>query len=421
MISFKILEIAESRRRATYRRLRRWAGFFAGVAALLLLIRATPLLAVKIATTWSILREGVPTPFGSVKFKSSTLADNALSIEVDCLSCEINDPVIHAKPVAIKHLSLNGVYKSPQFAGTVFLGKVPISVTAVWRDWRVVGSATLKEHDLNDLYQAVAELVPELDTATIRGTVSGQVDFSFPSFVVTFESTIRNFYVDGLVDQHRLSNGPVISHFRAGSSGSPPPADIDKWASLTEIGRHLPQAVIAAEDYSFYSHPGFDLQGMREAADENKQANGIKRGGSTLTQQLAKNLFLSGERTYSRKLRELLYAVELDRELGKQRILELYLNVVEWGPDMRGAKAAATTYFGKQPAELSVAEAAWLASILRSPRRAWNEQYRTGNPKKGEAFYSIIRRMRELSSAERIYAQREPIKFYLPTKVGLPH
>ena len=106
----------------------------------------------------------------------------------------------------------------------------------------------------------------------------------------------------------------------------------------------------------------------------------MHRGGSTLTQQLAKNLFLDGSRTYVRKLRELLYAVELERDLGKAGILETYLNVVEFGPGVYGAGAAADRYFLKAPAGLLPEEAAWLASILPSPTSAWTQQYQRDRP-----------------------------------------
>ena len=125
---------------------------------------------------------------------------------------------------------------------------------------------------------------------------------------------------------------------------------------------------VASEDSGFWTHPGYDLDAIQEALDTWATGEERPRGGSTLTQQLAKNLFLDGDRTLVRKLRELLYALELERRLGKDRILELYLNVVELGPDLYGAGPACEMYFLKQPEGLSWKEAALLAAILPAPR-----------------------------------------------------
>jgi monofunctional biosynthetic peptidoglycan transglycosylase len=141
------------------------------------------------------------------------------------------------------------------------------------------------------------------------------------------------------------------------------------WVPLARISPHLERAVLVSEDAAFYEHGGFDWKGLREAAVRNLEAGGIRAGGSTITQQLAKNLYLSSERTLWRKLREALIVIELERRLGKPRILELYLNVVEWGDDVYGAEAAARHHFGKAARDLTREEAALLAAILPSPRR----------------------------------------------------
>ncbi len=141
------------------------------------------------------------------------------------------------------------------------------------------------------------------------------------------------------------------------------------WVPLARISPHLRQAVVAAEDASFFTHEGFDWEGIKEAAKYNLEAGELKRGGSTITQQLAKNLYLSSERSLFRKAREALITRSLEHQLTKARILELYLNVAEWGQGVYGAEAAARHHFQKSSQDLTADEAAWLAAILPSPRR----------------------------------------------------
>jgi len=141
------------------------------------------------------------------------------------------------------------------------------------------------------------------------------------------------------------------------------------WAPLSRISSHLQRAVVVAEDASFFVHEGFDWEGIRDAALHNLEAGEMKRGGSTITQQLAKNLYLSSERSLLRKTREALITRSLEHHLTKERILELYLNVAEWGRGVYGAEAAARHHFGKSAADLTMSEAAWLAAILPSPQR----------------------------------------------------
>ncbi len=141
------------------------------------------------------------------------------------------------------------------------------------------------------------------------------------------------------------------------------------WVPLAQISPHLQRAVVVAEDASFWSHEGFDWEGIRDAAIRNLEEGAIKRGGSTITQQLAKNLYLPSERSWFRKAREAMITRSLEHRLSKRRILELYLNVVEWGRDVYGAEAAARHHFGKSAQDLTAEEAALLAAILPSPRR----------------------------------------------------
>ena len=141
------------------------------------------------------------------------------------------------------------------------------------------------------------------------------------------------------------------------------------WVPLSRISPYLRQAVVAGEDASFFTHEGFDWEGIKDAALYNLEAGKLKRGGSTITQQLAKNLYLSSERSLLRKVREALITRSLEHHLTKERILELYLNIAEWGQGIYGAEAAARHHFKKSSRDLTADEAAWLAAVLPSPRR----------------------------------------------------
>ena len=137
---------------------------------------------------------------------------------------------------------------------------------------------------------------------------------------------------------------------------------------LSRIAPDMQRAAVVAEDARFFEHDGVDWEAMRGAARKNLEKGALKVGGSTITQQLAKNLYLSPARTPWRKLRELAIASRLERALSKKRILELYLNVIEFGPRTFGVEAAARRYMGKSARELSREEAATLAAVIPSPR-----------------------------------------------------
>jgi monofunctional biosynthetic peptidoglycan transglycosylase len=141
------------------------------------------------------------------------------------------------------------------------------------------------------------------------------------------------------------------------------------WVQLEGVSPNLVRAVVAGEDPNFFTHSGFDREMIENAAQENWDQKRVVRGASTISQQLAKNLFLSTSRTPLRKLNEAVITVELEKILGKRRILELYLNVIEWGEGIYGAEAAAQYYFNKPAAQLSEEESAFLSAIIPSPRR----------------------------------------------------
>jgi monofunctional biosynthetic peptidoglycan transglycosylase len=139
------------------------------------------------------------------------------------------------------------------------------------------------------------------------------------------------------------------------------------WVPLSRISPKLITAVVIAEDDKFFEHAGFDFEGMKEAFEKDIRTGRITGGGSTITQQLAKNLYLKPARNPVRKIREAVIAFKLNSRLKKSRILELYLNVIEWGRGIYGAEAASRTYYGKSCSDLTAEEAVRLASVLPNP------------------------------------------------------
>jgi monofunctional biosynthetic peptidoglycan transglycosylase len=148
-----------------------------------------------------------------------------------------------------------------------------------------------------------------------------------------------------------------------------------RWVPYRKISGQLKRAVIAAEDDKFIDHEGFDWAGIQKAMEKNQQKGKVVAGGSTISQQLAKNLFLSSDKTPWRKAQEALITVWLELLWDKRRILEVYLNVVEWGEGVFGAEAAAQRYFGNSASQLSAEQAARLAVMLPAPRKFEKNPY----------------------------------------------
>lgn len=144
------------------------------------------------------------------------------------------------------------------------------------------------------------------------------------------------------------------------------------WVAYDRISQNLVRAVLAGEDSRFFDHSGFDWEEIEKAIEENIEKGEFKRGASTISQQLAKNLFLSTSKNPVRKLHEALITWEMELILGKRRILEIYLNVIEWGDGIYGAEAAARAYFNTSAASLSADQAAFLSAMIPNPRTVYN-------------------------------------------------
>ena len=163
-----------------------------------------------------------------------------------------------------------------------------------------------------------------------------------------------------------------------------------RWVSFSKISPYLVKAVLIAEDDKFWRHEGFDYEAIRKALEKDLKAKKFKFGGSTITQQLARNLYLSPEKSLIRKISEAIITWRMEKVLSKKRILELYLNVAEWGEGIFGAEAASRHYYGKSSSELTPEEAARLASVLPNPRKynpAGDQRYVTS---RSNLIYSIM-------------------------------
>jgi monofunctional biosynthetic peptidoglycan transglycosylase len=185
--------------------------------------------------------------------------------------------------------------------------------------------------------------------------VGGYAGYSIASLPDVAGLKTRNPSVTAIMEQRALEQGVEVKPLRS-------------WVSYNNISPHLRNAVLVAEDGAFFSHSGYDLDELKEAVKKDWKEKRFARGASTITQQLAKNLYLSTSKNPLRKIREFLIARELEEHLGKQRIFEIYLNVIEWGNGIFGIGPAAQYYFGKSPGDLRPEEAVVLAAMIPSPR-----------------------------------------------------
>ncbi|WP_374554165.1 monofunctional biosynthetic peptidoglycan transglycosylase [Aquitalea pelogenes] len=197
---------------------------------------------------------------------------------------------------------------------------------------------------------------------------------------------LYNLWIFGHIVYWR-SHNPAASAFMneqlAKLQEDDPEAELrQKWVPYTQISPNLKRALIAAEDAKFTDHEGFDWDGIEAAFEKNLKQGRIVAGGSTISQQLAKNLFLSSKKTPWRKLEEAAITVMLEKVLDKRRIFEIYLNVIEWGNGVFGAEAAARYYFHTSASRLSAGQAAKLAAMVPNPRYYDEHRNATGLMKK---------------------------------------
>jgi len=211
-----------------------------------------------------------------------------------------------------------------------------------------------------------------------------------------------------LADQNPATTSMIETRIREAARNGAQPKRVQIWVPLERISPHLQRAVLAGEDSNFANHHGFDYEAIQKAwdqaqkeADKEAKQEGendswlpnlpdFKRGASTISQQLAKNLYLSSERSFMRKGQEAIITYFMERNLSKKRILEIYLNVIEWGDGIYGAEAASQYYFHKPSANLNLREGAFLSAMIPNPRTIFNPQI---NPKRVARRQRIILRL----------------------------
>ncbi len=284
-----------------------------------------------------------------------------------CAPCALQFDALGPLPLRLPRAELQ-LQRPTQdrYHGTLTLGVGAQAVPLRWRakltNTGLAIDAELADTALADAYAVFgADAIPELARARIDGRVAARLQLQLPERRFVVQPRIAGFAVDGLGTEALLNADPAL----ACAASAPAAAD----AGERVVG-WLPRAVVAAEDQRFAEHVGYDLPQLLAAWSANQQPAGARpervQGASTLTQQLAKLVYTGDQRSAVRKLRELLYAVEMERTLGKGRILQLYLQVVPWGEGVCGSEAAARHYLRKPAARLTPLEAAWLASLLRA-------------------------------------------------------
>lgn len=186
--------------------------------------------------------------------------------------------------------------------------------------------------------------------------------------------------------------------------------DREHYVPLEEIPQTLRQAIVAIEDSRFYTHKGFDPEGIARATVVNVESGHIEEGASTITQQLVKNLFLTQEQSFTRKIEEILLAINLERNFSKDEILELYLNTIYFGSNFYGIYEASEGYFGKEPQDLTLAESAMLAGLPQAP--SWYSPYVDFLAAKNRQFLvlSAMVKAKVLTEREAERARMDPIE-----------
>jgi penicillin-binding protein 1A len=310
------------------------------------------------------------TRFGTVHFAWN---DSVGALELRCAPCSASVPALGSAPIRLDRLTATVRRDGNALAGT--LEATPAAnagatgATLLRGNWdgRLTPKSLPINVDLPDApialwYAVLAPALPELQRARIGGSVAMRGQFTLPAGTFALQPRIAQFTVEGLGTEAMLGART--------SCGSPAKLSNDSW---------LARAVIAAEDQRFFTHTGYDLTELTASIDSNQKSGHVERGGSTLTQQLARLLVTGSDRTAERKLRELLYAVEMEQTLGKARILQLYLDNAPWGTDLCGAESAARRYFKRSAVKLEPAQAVWMAAMLNNPQVAVEKWQRDGS------------------------------------------
>jgi len=283
--------------------------------------------------------------------------DATQELSLQCQPCTLRSSSWGGEPVRLQNAGMTVRRNATELHGTLQSGTVAATWKGTLRPNGITLHVDVPATPVRDGYALFASAIPEVSLAQMEGTFAFKATLDLPSKTLNVQPRLDGMRVQGL--------GTEAWAQAQSQCNQSLPASAKK--GTLRADSLLARAVLAAEDQRFYEHPGYDLVEMNEALRSNQAEDATLRGASTLSQQVAKLLVTGGERSPVRKLRELLYAVEMEQTLGKARILRLYLDHAPWGATVCGAQAAAHTYFGKRADQLSAAQAVWLAAMLHNP------------------------------------------------------
>lgn len=352
-------------------------------------VRVVPMLMLATSTPgrWFLDRTAFSLHHGDVQLY------DADGLHVRCRQCWIHAQAISDKPVVIPQVDVWIQMRQHQFKGILRAGESGHMFQIGFSGWasmrRLKLEWRLPATPLAILLQPLHAHSQAIARAQVEGDLAATGTLRWPKPKWSAQPVLRQLKVSGL-DISKATTQPLAYDCPLLDEHKHP--EKMQWLPYDKLGHWLPMATIIAEDAEFRHHPGYAITQMLQILGKESADKPV--GGSTITQQLAKYLFTNGERSWKRKIEELLYAVQLEEALDKTQILTLYLNTLDWGPSLCGAHAAANYYFGLSPHKLNPIQAAWLAGIIRNPHRAWKQQFMANQPDLTRA-HSIMRFMPE--------------------------
>jgi hypothetical protein len=339
-------------------------------------------------------------PSGKFTGTVAVRSEDARTFEADVTgafeSLSILAPRVSDAPLSDLHLDVNAHLIARPADGAFVMDRTRILLPATGaivrgtaergpEGWSIDLAMSQPRVDASHLLDALpSSLSDTLRDLEVRGPVAADVRFSADSRALESLALDVHFDTDALEVVSFGADAPIdrlgepdFVWRREGTAGDGVGPGADTWVALDALPALTWRAVIAAEDDRFWTHQGFDVRGLLAALQENLRAGEIVRGGSTISQQVVKNLFLSDERTFGRKLQEAVLTWALEQTVPKEQILAWYLNLARWGPDVHGIGDASEAYFGHAAGQLTLRESVFLAAILPNPD-LFGEQYARG-------------------------------------------
>ncbi|HSB99906.1 MAG TPA: biosynthetic peptidoglycan transglycosylase [Burkholderiaceae bacterium] len=325
-------------------------------------------------------------------------------LQAVCAPCRVRLGALGPAPLQLSNAQLLAQHEGAgRFVGTLSLlegvHRAEVSFAAQLRRGGADVRLSMPATPMATLVAVLGHDLPEAATVRVTGTLAFVATARWPEGSWQAKPVLSDFTVAGLGTERLLS-------------AELPPACRASAADAAPLTGWLPRALVAAEDARFYEHPGYEIDHLLAALAHNQGDGAPLRGASTLTQQLAKLTLAGDDRTAARKLRELLYAVEMERTLGKARILQMVLALAPWGDGVCGAERAAQVYLGKSASKVGPVSAAWLVSLLRNPD-AQLRHYAQSREIDRDRVRQILAGMRPMSAAQRALAN-EQVAQWLP-------